>query len=126
MKKYLITAAVLLTGTALTNAETVLTTTFGNAAQATASNVTLTNTWSAGLDPEVLALLDPVTGSVTSFSALSSSGSAIATPYLTSGTVGPITSFFSPNVNVGTAKLGLRHSPIPEELPASRASIPSR
>ena len=104
MKKYLITAAVFLTGTALANAATVLTTTFGNAAQSNATRVTLTNTWANSLDEEVLALLDPVTASVSSFSALNSSGGAISTPYLTSGTAGGLASFFSPNANVGNGE----------------------
>lgn len=98
MKKYLITTAVFLTGTALANAGTVLTTTFGNAAQATATNVTLTNTWADDLDAEVRALLGTVTASVTSLT--NSSGAAIG--LLTSNVeAGASSTFFSPNANVG-------------------------
>ncbi|MGN0883634.1 MAG: PEP-CTERM sorting domain-containing protein [Candidatus Spyradosoma sp.] len=97
MKKYLITAAVFLTGTALANAETVLTTTFGNAAQTTATAVTLTNTWANSLDEEVLALLDPVTGTVTSLT--NSTGTTVTLK--TDGAAGGSAAFFSPNTNVG-------------------------
>ena len=97
MKKYLITAAVFLTGTALANAGTVLTTTFGNAAQATATNVTLTNTWADDLDAEVLALLGTVNGNVTSLT--NSSGNVTLQ---TSDAAGTSAAFFSPNTNVGS------------------------
>lgn len=98
MKKYLITAAVFLTGTALANAGTVLTTTFGNAAQATATDVTLTNNWADDLDAEVRDLLGTVTASVTSLT--NSSGAAIG--LLTStDQAGASSTFFSPNANVG-------------------------
>lgn len=100
MKKYLITAAVFLTGTALANAGTVLTTTFGNAAQATATNVELTNNWADDLDAEVRDLLGTVTASVTSLT--NSSGAAIG--LLTStDQAGASSTFFSPNANVGGA-----------------------
>ncbi|MGF0068405.1 PEP-CTERM sorting domain-containing protein [Candidatus Spyradosoma sp. SGI.093] len=96
MKKYLITAAVFLTGTALANAGTVLTTTFGNAAQATATDVTLTNNWADDLDAEVLALLGTVNGNITSLT--NTSGNVTLQ---TSGAAGQSTTFFSPNTNVG-------------------------
>lgn len=98
MKKYLITAAVFLTGTALANAGTVLTTTFGNAAQETATDVTLTNTWADDLDAEVLALLGTVNGNVTSLT--NSSGATVSLQ--TSNPAGQSETFFSPNTNVGS------------------------
>lgn len=97
MKKYFITAAVFLTGTALANAATVLTTTFGNANQATATAVTLTNTWANSLDEEVLALPGTVYGNVTSLT--NSTGATVSLQ--TSNPAGQSETFFSPNTNVG-------------------------
>ena len=97
MKKYITIAALLAAGSALVNADVYqtptdasvgvawLTTTFGNAAQASATNVTLTNTWTEGLD------MDAVSASIESGTALKTGGDA-----------GTLATFLAPEANVGS------------------------
>ncbi len=103
MKNIIAIASLLAAGTALANAsETILTTTFGNAAQSSATAVTLTNTWADGL------AFDAVTGTVISLT--NASGGTV--PLQTGGNntegdvgatpAGKDATFFSPNTNVGT------------------------
>ena len=100
MKNIIAIASLLAAGTALANAETILTTTFGNAAQSSATAVTLTNEWAEGLT------FDAVTGKVVSLTNASGNVSIKYTG-VTSTTQNPLAakdaSFFSPNTNVGDA-----------------------
>ena len=91
MKNIIAIASLLAAGTALANAETILTTTFGKAAQSSATAVTLTNTWAEGLT------FDAVTGSVVSLT--KADGKSV--DLQTGAAAGSDSSFFSPDANVG-------------------------
>ena len=90
MKKFITAAALIAASTALANAATVLTTTFSNAAQTSATAVTLTNATAENVtvNGASLALTKTGTGSGTG-------------DLLTAGAAGGDVSVFSPNTNVG-------------------------
>ena len=91
MKKYITVAALLAAGSALANAATVLTTTFSNANQATATSVALSN---AGLSVTSASVSSLVSGTS------AAEGSTLSLE--TTGTAGTNASFFSPDNNVGS------------------------
>ena len=91
MKKYITVAALLAAGSALANAATVLTTTFSNANQATATSVALSN---AGLSVTSASVSSLVSGTS------AAEGSTLSLK--TTGGAGTNASFFSPDNNVGS------------------------